>query len=437
VVSPPAQLETHNIVPFPTSSKMTNNLIQRCHEKRHSTLKVRGAPGDWTMDNSQQPTLVLCHCVPPFLTFVTVRSLLHLSLHLACSLSLSQDHAPMHCLVTSSTTSITTAARPQHKHNKQCAFFMTMASADCGHGDAAPDTTDCGCGDATPETTDCGCGDAPPDATDCGCGDATPETTDCGHGDATPEPTTDHGHGDATPSVVTEKDCGCGDAAPDTDMTPAAAAPDNDDASKCGHGDDGDAPANDASKHGCGDDASAPSAGHGEHTSGCNDGSDNKPKRVQRNNNNNNNNELGYESTHSTSASVESHGSCGDGETPAEQPRRQRHRRRGSVTKCSIESTNEVQQENQDLCQPNREHAMPSDNSCDPATHSAKHNNGDNGSGGMDHHATAPTEEDQFDSKSADGVDDIDERIKGKKPEKVNKMMKGLRQMSKRRFSTC
>jgi len=115
----------------------------------------------------------------------------------------------------------------------------------------------------------------------------------------------------------------------------------------------------------------------------------------------NSNNELGYESTHSThstSTSVESYGSYGDGEAPSEQPRRQRYRRQGSVTKYSIESTTEVQQENQDLCQPNREY-----------------------------------------TKSADGMDDThgDPSSKGgKKPRKVNKMIKGLRQMSKRRFST-
>jgi hypothetical protein len=289
---------------------------------------------------------------------------------------------------------------------------MTMASVDYGYGDAAPDGP-------------------VPDAVDYGYGDAAPETTDYGYGDATPD-TIDYGYGDATPETT---DYGYGDAAPDTDITPPV---DVDDASKYGYGEEADTPANDASKYGYGDDEpTAAGLGYGEYTSGYNDGSGatggegggsskskSKPKRIQRNNSN----ELGYESTHSahsTSASVESYGSYGDGEAP-EQPRRQRYRRRGSVTKYSIESTTEVQQENQDLCQPNREYTMPADNSYDPETYNAKYN-----SAPFD---AAPTgEEDQFDADGdTNGHDDSDP----KKKKKGNKMMKGLRQMSKRRFST-
>jgi hypothetical protein len=246
---------------------------------------------------------------------------------------------------------------------------MTMATADYGYGDAAPDST-------------------------------LPDTTDYGYGDAVPS-TTDYGYGDAAPSVETEKDYGYGDAAPDTDKPK---------------------PADDASKYGYGDDTpAAPETdyGYGEYTSGYNDNSNNpKPKRIQRNKSVN---ELEH-STHSTSASVESYGSYG-------QPRRQRYRRRGSVTKYSIESTTEVQQENQDLCQPHREYTMPADNSYNPDTYNAQYNNGNNGANNIQ--STELSGEDQFDAHSGDGEDP-----KKKGGKKVKNMMKGLRQMSKRRFST-
>jgi hypothetical protein len=302
---------------------------------------------------------------------------------------------------------------------------MTMASADYSYGDAAPDS-------ALPDTTDYGYGDAAPSTTDYGYGDTTPSTTDYyGYGwDAAPS-TTDYGYGDAAPFVVTEKDDGYGDAAPDTDKAA-------DDASKYGYGrDDADAPANnDGSKYEYGDDepatttAPAPEKdyhGYGEYTSGYNDeNSDhngNKPKRIQRNKSIS---ELGYESTHSTSASVESYGSYGYGDARPEQPRRQQsYRRRGSVTKYSIESTTEVQQENQDLCQPHKEYTMPADHSYNPERYNAQYNKNNS--------ATELSGEDQFDGHIiADSGEGDDPRKKGKK---VNNMIKGLRQMSKRRFS--
>jgi hypothetical protein len=317
---------------------------------------------------------------------------------------------------------------------------MTMASADYGYGDGAPSTTDAskyGYGDDA--TNDLGYGDAPPDsavpATDYGYGEAEPSTTDYGYGEAEPS-TTDYGYGDAAPDTdapAPETDYGYGDAAPDTD------AP---------------APETDASKYGYGDDEPAAAAapqkdyGYGEYNAGYNDdgagGGNGKPKHNVKKTSN----DLGYESTHSTSGmSVESYGSYGDGngngngngEAP-EQPRRQRYRRRGSVTKYSIEETT-----TQDDCQPNsqREYVMPADNSYNPATYNAKYNSTTStaaAESGEDTFETNPLDPDanhHMDAHSAAGDgDEGDDDHEHKKKGKVGKMMKGLRSISKRRFST-
>ncbi len=131
-------------------------------------------------------------------------------------------------------------------------------------------------------------------------------------------------------------------AAPKEDSDPygygdGAPAANNDDNSKYGYGDGGPDTANsaaipdDAAKYGYGDDDNAASPyGYG-------DTSDNIP--------------LGNRSTHSSGSSDSVEHAQGDDEGEVRR-RRERPRRRGSVTKYSLEATEMVQQDHQDSLQP-------------------------------------------------------------------------------------
>jgi hypothetical protein len=57
-----------------------------------------------------------------------------------------------------------------------------------------------------------------------------------------------------------------------------------------------------------------------------------------------------------------------------------------------------VQQENQDLCQPHREHTMPADHSYNPEKYNAQYNNNNNNNNNNSQSAELSDErEDQFD----------------------------------------
>jgi hypothetical protein len=142
---------------------------------------------------------------------------------------------------------------------------------------------------------------------------------------------------------------GYGDGAPDGTNT----APD-DDNDIYGYGDaapDGTNTAPDSNDYGYGD--AAPdeirpkdNAGHGDYNSGYNDangGGGGGAHRVRRNPSGNSNDTLNAESTHSV-ATAESYGEYGE---DTEQPRRQRYRRRGSVTKYSVDGQEEVKKEHE------------------------------------------------------------------------------------------
>jgi hypothetical protein len=140
---------------------------------------------------------------------------------------------------------------------------------------------------------------------------------------------------------------GYGDGAPDGTNT----APD-DDNDIYGYGDaapDGTNTAPDSNDYGYGD--AAPdeirpkdNGGHGDYNSGYNDASGGGgARRVKRNPSANKDDTLNAASTHSV-ASAESYGEYGE---DTEQPRRQRYRRRGSVTKYSVDGQEEVKKEHE------------------------------------------------------------------------------------------
>lgn len=180
-----------------------------------------------------------------------------------------------------------------------------------GYEPAAPSSSNddpYGYGDAAPDGDKYGYGDAAPDAEKYGYGDAAPDTGKYGYGDAAPDNNDKYGYGDATPDG---DKYGYGDATPDTD--------------KYGYGSG--APA--AADLGYEDpDAAADSNPYGYEL-------DNVPRR---------NAPLRSHSTHSTHSTSSAEYGYGDdgGEV---RRRRERPRRRGSVTKYSLDAQNTVAQE--------------------------------------------------------------------------------------------
>lgn len=141
---------------------------------------------------------------------------------------------------------------------------------------------------------------------------------DYGYGDAAPD-SAKYGYGDATPDPY-----GYGDARPDTDAY--------------GHGD---AKPDDAAMYGYGDDTYE--TGYNDRSTGNTMQPDQRSHRRHQHQH-----PARYKSDDNMSvqsaATAESYGDYGDEPDP-QQPRRQRYRRRGSVTKYSLDAQETVQKE--------------------------------------------------------------------------------------------
>jgi hypothetical protein len=240
--------------------------------------------------------------------------------------------------------------------------------------------------------TDYGYGDAAPDSAEqYGYGDAAPDT-DLGYGDGAPDAAPDYGYGDASPDDNNnnanndDNDLGYGDAAPDS----AAANNANGEIYHMGYND------------------------------GAESNSRKKPQRC-RSGLSEDGSVMSHSSNHSA-ATAESYGEY-DEQNP-EQPRRQRYRRRGSVTKFSLTAQDTTTVKDQYDAHSNvisqyrgtdgsSGDAMQPTSSFEPGVHD-----------------TSTLDEDHA---SDDGMGDMNSH---KKKGRGKKLLKGIKQMSRRRFST-
>ena len=175
-----------------------------------------------------------------------------------------------------------------------------------------------------------GYGDASPDVSknnnrDYGYGDAAPDTAKkYGYGSASPTEVSQLGYGEGAPDSSSSDPYGYGDAAPTTANNPYGYES-TDRNNPYGYGDTSDA----ASKYGYGDDNDAANKyGYGDDS-----------------------NPYGYGDTN-TAQPHHLRSQSSDSLSSDPRRRRDRPRRRGSVTKYSLEATQEVQKEQQDSVQP-------------------------------------------------------------------------------------